>query len=77
MGIIDKTRYGIIMLGTYTASGHAELQATFTLERIAVEVLKQYVPNAKERKHRYKIVRLADLPADTKWIDPKTFRPLP
>ena len=71
MGLIDKTRYGIIMLATYTDSGHAELQATFILKKIAVAVLKEYVPNPKERKNRYKIVRLADLPADTKWIDTK------
>jgi hypothetical protein len=68
MGIIDKTRYGIIAVAPYTESGHAELQATFIMKKTALDVLKRAVPNPKERLHRYKIVRMETLPEGTKWV---------
>lgn len=58
--MINKCRYGIVLRGVYSASGYDELQAAFIKKMTAVEVLKQYVPNAAERRNRYMIVKLPE-----------------
>ena len=57
--MINKCRYGIVLRGVFTASGHDELHAAFIKKSTAERVLKQEVPDKYERK-RYVIVRLAD-----------------
>jgi hypothetical protein len=70
MGIIDKTRWGVIAVATLTATGHAELLATFMTKERAAAWLAEAVPHPTERRNRYKIVRMRDLPAcvDPAWI---------
>lgn len=57
-GTRDVTRYAIVALAPYTASGFNEIQATFIKKMTAEAVLKEYVPIAQERRNRYAIVRL-------------------
>lgn len=57
--MINKCRYGIVLNGVYSASGHDELHAAFIKKSTAEKILRQEVTNKFERR-RYKIVRLAD-----------------
>jgi len=57
--MINKCRYGIVLNGMFTATGHDELHAAFIKKSTAEKILRQEVLNKFERK-RYKIVRLAD-----------------
>lgn len=57
--MINRCRYGIVLRGVYSASGHDELHAAFIKKSTAERVLKQEIPNKYERKRHY-IVRLPD-----------------
>lgn len=58
--MINKCRYGIVLRGVFTASGHDELHAAFIKKSDAERVLKQEVPDARMRRRDFKIVKLSD-----------------
>lgn len=57
--MINKCRYGIVLNGVYSESGHDELHAAFIKKSTAERILKQEIENKFERR-RYKIVKLSD-----------------
>lgn len=56
--MINKCKYGIVLRGVFTASGHDELHAAFIKKSDAEKVLREYVPNPRERRSRYKVMKL-------------------
>lgn len=55
--MINKCRYGIVLNGVYSASGHDELHAAFIKKSTAEKILRQEVTNKFERRS-YKVVKL-------------------
>ncbi len=53
-----RLKYAIVEKRPLTASGYDEIVAWFTMKKLAVEYLKQQVPNARQRREGYDIVKV-------------------
>lgn len=56
--MINKCRWGIVMVAAITASGRRELVGAFVRKADAEEYLRQREPSAKARRSSYEIVKL-------------------